>query len=176
MIKLAGIGLCLTAGAGPVAAGPDSGWTQKPHVALRLTAAALKQGVGTAPWAAVELKLERGWKIYWRSPGEAGVPTTFDWSASENLHAVETRWPRPKRTRIWGVDTVGYGGEIMFPAALRLADPTAPTLVHVRVAYGVCREICIPDEAVLALKVAPDGWARPGEAERIHAALALRGL
>lgn len=153
-------------------AGSEAGWQQRPHAVLRLTAAALEQAGNPAPWAAVELKLEPGWKIYWRSPGGAGIPTTFDWSGSENLRNAETRWPRPKRARIWNVDTLGYGGQVMFPVALDLHDPAAPTVLHVRVAYGVCREICVRDEAVLTLKVEPGDWSRATEAERIRAALA----
>ena len=172
-IALLWMALFLTVGLNPALAGPDSGWQQRPHVALRLSAAGLDEPGGQAPWAAVELKLDRGWKIYWRSPGEAGIPTTIDWSGSENLRGVETHWPRPKRARIWNVDTVGYGGEVTFPAALQLADPAAPTVLRVRVAYGVCREICIPDEALLTLKVAPGAWTKPEQAGRIRAARAL---
>lgn len=35
--------------------------------------------------AALKLVLEPGWKTYWRSPGDAGVPPVFDWSGSEIL-------------------------------------------------------------------------------------------
>lgn len=157
----------------PDSAAAGDGWQNRPHASLRLSAAALEQDGAPAAWAVVEMRLEPGWKIYWRSPGEAGVPTTIDWSGSKNLRAAETRWPRPKRARIWNVDTVGYGGEIRFPAALQLRDPAAATLLHVRVAYGICREICIPDEAILTLQVEPGGWAVPGQAERLRAALAM---
>lgn len=170
-IALAGAAVWLFAWPDSAAAG--DGWQHRPHASLRLSTATLEQGGVSTPWAMVEMKLEPGWKIYWRSPGEAGVPTTIDWSGSENLRAAETRWPRPKRARIWNVDTVGYGGEIRFPAALQLRDPAAPTVLHVRVAYGICREICIPDEAILTLKVEPVGWPMPGAAERVRAALAM---
>jgi suppressor for copper-sensitivity B len=171
LIALLGVALALVAGIGPAAAG-EAATQQRPHVGLSLVAAALEQAGTRTAWAAVELRLDRGWKIYWRSPGEAGIPTTIDWSRSENVRSAETRWPLPKRARIWNVDTVGYGGEVMFPAALELANPAKPTVLRVRVAYGVCREICIPDEAVLTLKVEAGGWAAPEQAARIRAALA----
>ncbi|MEG4641374.1 protein-disulfide reductase DsbD domain-containing protein, partial [Paracoccus sp. APAP_BH8] len=37
---------------------------------------------------ALHLRLEPGWKTYWRSPGDAGVPPRFDWAASRNLAEV----------------------------------------------------------------------------------------
>ncbi|MBI3441560.1 MAG: copper resistance protein, partial [Proteobacteria bacterium] len=35
--------------------------------------------------AAVEVKLEPGWKTYWRTPGEAGLAPVFDWAGSTNF-------------------------------------------------------------------------------------------
>lgn len=171
LMALLGATVWLAWGAAPVVAGDAAGWQQRPHVALRLSAAALDQAGRREFWAALELRLDPGWKIYWRSPGEAGVPTTVDWSGSANLREAETFWPRPKRARIWNMDTVGYGGEVAFPAKLSLANPKAATQIRVRVAYGVCREICIPDEATLTLDVAPAAWAAPQVAERIRAAM-----
>ena len=45
--------------------------------------------------AAVELQLAPGWKTYWRSPGDAGIPPTFDWSGSDNVRSVRIHWPAP---------------------------------------------------------------------------------
>ena len=35
--------------------------------------------------AGVQIRLEPGWKTYWRTPGDSGVPPSFDWSGSKNL-------------------------------------------------------------------------------------------
>ena len=58
--------------------------------------------------AGLRLTLARGWKTYWRSPGEAGVPPSFDWSRSENVAGVEVLWPRPKFFDSFGLTTIGY--------------------------------------------------------------------
>jgi suppressor for copper-sensitivity B len=33
--------------------------------------------------AGLHLQLEEGWKTYWRSPGEVGIPPSIDWAGSE---------------------------------------------------------------------------------------------
>ncbi|MDO5529308.1 MAG: hypothetical protein Q4F71_07880, partial [Paracoccus sp. (in: a-proteobacteria)] len=34
---------------------------------------------------ALELVLAPGWKTYWRSPGDAGIPPSFDWRGAEEV-------------------------------------------------------------------------------------------
>src|SRR5690606_3324502 len=41
----------------------------------------------------LHVALAPGWKTYWRSPGEAGIPPSFDWSGSRNLAAATVLWP-----------------------------------------------------------------------------------
>lgn len=113
--------------------------------------------VGGAGMAGIELQLPEGWKTYWRTPGEAGgVPPAFDWSGSTNLESAEVLYPAPKRFTDQSGDTLGYKGNITFPVRLKAKDPAKPIDVQVSVDYGVCKDICIPAEAKLALTVPPD--------------------
>ncbi|MDZ4790723.1 MAG: protein-disulfide reductase DsbD family protein [Hyphomicrobiales bacterium] len=45
----------------------------------------------------MELKLKDGWKTYWRSPGDAGIPPVVDWSGSINFASAELAYPQPER-------------------------------------------------------------------------------
>jgi DsbC/DsbD-like thiol-disulfide interchange protein len=145
-------------------AGVASSWAQGHNSRARLIA-----GDGVA---AVELQMPEGWKTYWRNPGDAGgVPPTFDWSKSENLAAAQVLYPAPKRFTDRSGDTVGYKGTVVFPVRLTPKDPTKPIDLRLTMDYGVCKEICIPGEAALALAVAPEkGTGVPAE---ITDALAL---
>lgn len=113
--------------------------------------------VGGASMAGIELQLPEGWKTYWRTPGEAGgVPPAFDWTGSTNLESAEVLYPAPKRFSDQSGDTLGYKGNVTFPVRLKPKDPAQPISVQVTMDYGVCKEICIPAEAKLALTVPPD--------------------
>ena len=48
-------------------------------------------------------------------------------------------------------------GGVSFPVLLQAVDPARPITLRLGFSYGVCREICIPAEAELALIVPPDG-------------------
>src|SRR5262249_50030620 len=73
-------------------------------------------------WIGVRVRLGSGWKIYWKEPGDAGLPPEFDWSASSNLASTEVHWPAPHRTAMLGVESLGYTGEVLFPVSVQLID------------------------------------------------------
>ena len=110
----------------------------------------------------LHVTLPEGWKTYWRSPGDAGLPARIDWSGSANLAAAEIRWPIPERFSLFGLETFGYEREVVLPI---LAQPKtvgeAMTLVA-SVDYLVCKDICVPITAELKLEL-PAGPPRPSE-------------
>lgn len=119
--------------------------------------------------AGVEITLEPGWKTYWRVPGEAGgVPPEFDWSKSNNVAEAKVTFPAPKRLSDSVGDTIGYKERVVFPVEVTPADPSKPVELALEFAFGVCREICVPADASLSLKVPREASGVP---EAIRAAL-----
>ncbi len=112
---------------------------------------------GAAPGAqaGIHIRLGQGWKTYWRSPGEAGMPPSFDWSGSKNLRRADILWPAPKRFEDGGVMSVGYVDDILFPVSVVPEDPSKPVSLDVLVTFGVCKDICLPREARLSLSLSP---------------------
>ena len=96
---------------------------------------------------ALELRLEPGWKTYWRSPGDAGIPPSFDWSGSENAAEVTIHWPRPEVIDSGGELTLGYRDELILPIEIAPADPDKPIRISGRVDFGLCRDLCVPAHA-----------------------------
>jgi len=127
---------------------------------------------GGVRMAALRLDLAPGWKTYWRSPGEGGIPPLFDWSASDNLGAVRVHWPLPEVWTTNGLRAIGYGGTLVLPIEVRPADPGRPVVLSVVADIGVCADICQP--ARIAIGPVTIGGARGPEAGAIAAALAAR--
>lgn len=94
--------------------------------------------------AALRLTLAPGWKTYWRSPGDAGIPPSFDWSGSENVQSVRFHWPRPRVFDLNGMQTIGYKGELVLPLEVTAKDGSRPIRLRASVDIGVCRDICLP--------------------------------
>lgn len=170
-------GLLLAAGArfGDVRAEPDAGaglasaWQQAQMSQVRLLAGREASG-DKRIIAGLEIKLEDGWKTYWRSPGDAGgVPPELDWSASENVEKTKLLYPAPKRFKDTSGETVGYKGAVVLPVVVQPEDPSRPVALKAEFSFGVCREICIPVTAELDLTMAPD--VKAGLPQELAAAL-----
>ncbi len=93
--------------------------------------------------AAVRVRLAPGWKTYWRSPGDAGIPPYFDFHAAENMAAVAWHWPVPKVFHANGMRSVGYAGELVLPVEIT-PNGSGEVRFAGTVQIGVCEEICIP--------------------------------
>jgi DsbC/DsbD-like thiol-disulfide interchange protein len=121
--------------------------------------------------AAVRLQLAPGWKTYWRSPGDAGVPPEFGWAGSDNIRAVQFHWPRPEVFDFNGMQTIGYARELVLPVEIWPTDASRPVRVAAQMDLGVCRDICVPASLEIGGDLLPGaGAAQPA----IQAALRNR--
>ncbi len=111
--------------------------------------------------AALHLSLAPGWKTYWRSPGEAGIPPRFDWAGSTNVAGVVFRWPAPQIFDLNGLRVLGYKGEVILPMEVTPRDPAAPVRLSGTVDIGVCEEICVPVSLTFATDLPADGARDP---------------
>lgn len=102
---------------------------------------ALIQGSGDE--AGLHIQLSQGWKFYWRTPGEGGVPAQFDWTASRNVSRVDVAWPAPRRMVIGKTEIYGYGGEVVLPLRVERREADDPYGLDLMLEYGVCKDICI---------------------------------
>ena len=82
---------------------------------------------GGGDLAGFEIALAPGAITYWRDPGDAGLPPTLDFSASDNVASVEPEFPAPKRIKeADGGEAFGYDGGVVFPLRSSLATPRSP--------------------------------------------------
>ncbi|MEC7396520.1 MAG: disulfide bond formation protein DsbD, partial [Pseudomonadota bacterium] len=63
------------------AAGAASGdWNRNDHVEMRLISAVSGVGELKEISAGLHFRMQPGWKLYWRTPGDAGFPPLANWS------------------------------------------------------------------------------------------------
>ncbi len=136
-----------------------SPWIEDTHSAFRLIAGANKQGAATLR-AGLEIKLQPGWKTYWRYPGDSGVPPRFDFSHSENLAAAKVLYPVPHLYTDEAGDSLGYKGGVTFPLRVTPKQPDKPVKLRVTLDYAICEKLCVPAQGSAELTLAPGGGAR----------------
>ncbi len=97
----------------------------------------------------IYFKLEPGWHIYWKNPGDAGEPPHIQWMLPKGITAGPMQFPAPKRLPLGPLMDYGYENEVLFPLKLHVADgvKAGSVALHAKVDWLVCRERCIPGKA-----------------------------
>jgi suppressor for copper-sensitivity B len=147
-------------------------WARTAEADLRLIAARTATGTAESVRLGLHFDLKPGWKIYWRSPGDAGYPPTLDWQGSTNLKTAEIAWPVPHRFSVLGIETAGYKDQVVLPITATLDRPGAALSLRAAVDYLICSEVCVPGAATVALDLPAGTGAPAAEAQLIerHAA------
>jgi DsbC/DsbD-like thiol-disulfide interchange protein len=122
-----------------------SPWQGDARSAVRLIAGTARQDVLRA---GVEIKLQPGWRTYWRHPGDSGIPPRFDFGASANAESVSVLWPAPERFADGaGGSSIGYGRDVVLPLRVVRRDPARPVTLRLKLDYAVCEKLCVPVDA-----------------------------
>jgi len=122
-----------------------SPWQRDGHSAVRLLAGSRS---GAVLLGGIAFQLQPGWKTYWRTPGDSGVPPRFDFSKSENIEAVTILWPAPTKFDDGaGGHSLGYKNQIVLPLRIVAKNADKPVTLRADINYAVCEKLCIPVEA-----------------------------
>ncbi len=135
-------------------AADESPWSQDTRSAIRLIAGSSKSGAASLR-AGVEVKLQSGWKTYWRYPGDSGVPPHFDFSGSENVKTVKVLYPTPHLFSDETGQSLGYKDRVIFPLEVSPQQPGKPVRLHLKAEYAVCEKLCVPAEGSAELRLSP---------------------
>src|SRR5580698_1027928 len=129
----------------PAHAQDASPWQKDGHSAIRLLAGSRS---GAVLLGGIAFQLQPGWKTYWRTPGDSGVPPRFDFSKSENIEAVTMLWPAPTKFDDGaGGHSLGYHDQIVLPLRIVAKNADRPVTLRADINYAVCEKLCVPVEA-----------------------------
>ncbi|MGC2826435.1 MAG: protein-disulfide reductase DsbD domain-containing protein [Pseudolabrys sp.] len=123
-------------------AADESPWSEDVRSSVRLIAGASKNGDAQLR-AGIEIKMQPGWKTYWRYPGDSGVPPHFDFSGSENLKDVKVLYPVPHIFTDETGQSLGYKEKVIIPLAISPQQPGKPVRLRLKIDYAVCEKLCV---------------------------------
>lgn len=149
--------LAILAFAGQTAqAGSASAWEETEQSKIRLISEVDGVKGHKAIRLGLQVQLQKGWKIYWRNPGDAGISPQFDWSGSMNFKQSTVHWPAPEQFDIFGLTTWGYHDEVVYPITVEVKDSSQPLDLKLKLFYGICEQVCIPYQHDFSLTLPAD--------------------
>jgi len=157
------LAVALAAASSASADGPPD---PKDLVKAELVAESASIAPASTLWVDLHLTIKPGWHVYWRNPGDSGLPTAIDWNLPPGFSAGDIRWPVPEHFVRGGIGNYGYAGsaDLLVPISVPKEVTTGDTAtLAADASWLVCAEICIPGGASLSLSlpvaagpVAPD--------------------
>lgn len=157
----------LSVAASPASAEVASAWAEEEQTAVRLIVDRDGLGETGTVRAGLEFRMQPGWKVYWRSPGDAGFPPQPDFSGSTNTEVGPLAWPVPSRFAVLGLQTLGYEDRVVLPFDLSAQQSDRPAWVAATINYLTCKDVCIPYTAEIDVKIPAGGGAPTGLAHAI---------
>ena len=141
-----------------------------PHARAAIRVEVARARSGRPFLAAVEVDTDPHWHVYWRNPGDSGIPTTIDWHAPKGWRVEPLDYPTPRRFAPGGVAAYGYEGRTLFLA--RVTPSATPGALAANVRWLVCANACVPGSARVSASVPVGGkTVESRDAERLRTAL-----
>ena len=154
----------LSLGAAPAQA-DASFWMQGVQAEVRVISAFTATGeTETTVPLGLEFQMNEGWHIYWRTPGEAGLPPELDHGPSLNVAETAFSWPVPTRDVTYGIETFVYKDRVVLPLEVSLQSPGEPLDLRGKIDFLICADVCIPDSVEIDFSL-PGGPAEIAEGE-----------
>lgn len=129
---------------------------------------------GSSLGAGLDFELAQGWHVYWRNPGDSGLPPKLNWNLEDGWSAGGIAWPVPERIPVGPFVNFGYSDRVLIADRLQVpANAVLGDSVTLRLdaEWLVCEEECIPEEGSfeLQLPIASAAFAAAQEAKHFRA-------
>jgi DsbC/DsbD-like thiol-disulfide interchange protein len=123
----------------------------------------------------VLFKMQPGWHIYWKNPGETGFATSVQWVLSEGITASEVQYPAPWFFESPGpLGSFGYEHDTLLFSSVQVGSiPEGKTELEfsAKARWLMCSDRCIPGNETVMLKM-PVGPPQPANRELFDKAAA----
>jgi len=151
---------------------------EQDRVAVRLLMDRTSVERGETFRVGVLFDLDPGWHIYWRSPGDSGLPTELHWEAAgAAIGPLQWATPHTFAEADGLITTYGYSNRVLLYANARVSDGAGETLeVAVKTRFLACEITCVPGDVTLerSVPVATSASATPAVLSLFDAAVAER--
>ncbi len=127
------------------------------HAQATLLANVLAVQPGKPFMLGVRFEIDPGWHIYWKNPGDSGLPTQLKLTLPDGFTQSELMFPVPERLQLPG-DIVNYAYENQVMLMVRITPPTnlidgKPISITGKASWLVCKDDCRPGGATLSLQL-----------------------
>ncbi|MFP4379406.1 MAG: protein-disulfide reductase DsbD domain-containing protein [Candidatus Sumerlaeia bacterium] len=109
----------------------------------------------------LHFEMAEDWHIYWKNPGDSGLPTRVDWTLPEGYSAGPILWPTPHSFEQPGeIQGYGYSDEVLLIVDIQALESQSldkTIRMEADVNWLACADVCIPGGSRLVSLVETSG-------------------
>ena len=110
---------------------------------------------GESFWIGVRIDMQDGWYVYYRNPGDSGMPMMVEWLHEKDFQIGEIQWPYPQWLDVsGGLTSYGYYDKMLYMMEATAPSDLTPGEEYTLIAEAdwlICEDICVPEYADLSL-------------------------
>ncbi|NNL88769.1 MAG: hypothetical protein HKP25_06835 [Marinicaulis sp.] len=117
-----------------------------------------KSGIepGGTTWLAFHQNVRDNWHVFWKNPGDAGLPLALEWELPPGFEPGEVVFPAPEFIPVGPLASYAHEGEPVFLAPLTAPEEAivGETIdIKVKALWQACEEICVPEDAAFSISL-----------------------
>jgi len=101
------------------------------------------------------IELEKDWHIYWRNPGDSGMPTSVEFDLPEGITVSEIQWAVPEVFEFDELASYGYEKQVLLLTELIIPENYQANSVSVTAELKslICKDVCIPFNTTISEEI-----------------------
>jgi thiol:disulfide interchange protein DsbD len=101
------------------------------------------------------INLQDEWHIYWRNPGDSGLPTDIEFSLPNGITASEIKFPIPKIFSSDEIVNYGYDHQVLLMSELFIPkDYTQKEIfISAKLTSLICKELCKAFDTIVTFRL-----------------------
>jgi len=103
----------------------------------------------------VLISLKNDWHIYWRNPGDSGMPTDIEFSVPDGITASEIKFPVPETFTADEIVNYGYSHQVLLMSELFIPKdyPQKEIFISAKLTSLICKELCKAFDTTVTIKL-----------------------
>ena len=103
----------------------------------------------------VLINLQDDWHIYWKNPGDSGLPTEVDFIIPKDFTISEIKFPAPEIFSSDEIVNYGYSHQVLLIANLYIPKNHIQKEVNIlaKLTSLICKDLCKPFDTTLTIKL-----------------------
>ena len=113
----------------------------------------------------IRFEIQPDWYLYWKNPGDSGLPIDITWILPKGWSAAEILHPVPQKIAHENTVSYGYKKEVVLMATITPNGKSAGEL-KAKLDWLVCEKSCVRGKAEVGLDIRNQSEDRRAEAKR----------